>query len=102
MTTIIKKTNISTPLSFSTTPTGFTVVGDGQKHIDIGAYSKNKDLVNVIIADTVIEIRDHAFIKCENMVSIRFPKGLLTIGKSAFKDCSMCVLSLSQWCAMKA
>lgn len=51
-------------------------------------YDKNLDS-KLIIPDGVEEIADNAFNGCDSIISVSFPKSLISIGYDAFADCSL-------------
>ncbi|MDR0917664.1 MAG: leucine-rich repeat domain-containing protein, partial [Oscillospiraceae bacterium] len=62
---------------------------DGYEIVSIGKGAfKNSSLISVDIPDTVISIRDEAFMNCSNLTSIKFPRSVKNIGLSAFESCS--------------
>ena len=60
---------------------------DGVYHLDSQAFYGCKNLVRVILPDTLKEIRDLAFGNCVSLESIVLPKSLINVGKSIFYGC---------------
>ena len=60
---------------------------DGVYYLDSQAFYGCKNLVRVILPDTLKEIRDLAFGNCVSLESIVLPKSLINIGKSIFYGC---------------
>lgn len=56
----------------------------------IGKYSTKdmKELQEVILADTVIELTDEQFAKCAKLEKVKLSQSLTTIGSSAFLGCT--------------
>lgn len=50
--------------------------------------SSNKQIVDITIPDTVMEIGKNAFSYCENLKSIKLPEALIKIDKNCFRDCT--------------
>ncbi len=57
-------------------------------YIDIGAFKKNTEITEVIIPESVREIRQSAFRDCTGIKKITLPDTLQTIGSFAFYGCS--------------
>jgi hypothetical protein len=88
MTSITSIKNIPTPTPLSRSPAGSVIVlGEGLTYVVNVSYPDSSKLVDVVIADTVTEIRKDAFKNCVNMQSVVFPNGLEHIGARAFKNC---------------
>jgi len=51
------------------------------------AFSRNENLVSVIIPDGVLEIESTAFMNCSSLMSVRLPSGLRAISNMAFAGC---------------
>ena len=60
---------------------------DGVYYLDSQAFYGCKNLVRVILPDTLKEIRDLAFGNCVSLESIVLPKSLINVGKSIFYGC---------------
>ena len=60
---------------------------DGVYYLDSQAFYGCKNLVRVILPDTLNEIRDLAFGNCVSLESIVLPKSLINVGKSIFYGC---------------
>ena len=60
---------------------------DGVYYLDSQAFYGCKNLVRVILPDTLKEIRDLAFGNCVSLESIVLPKSLINVGKSTFYGC---------------
>ena len=60
---------------------------DGVYYLDSQAFYRCKNLVRVILPDTVKEIRDLAFENCVSLESIVLPKNLIYVGKNIFYGC---------------
>ena len=52
--------------------------------IDHSVFSNNKNITEVVIPNSVVEIGDGTFFMCENLTKISFSKNLRTIGDQAF------------------
>ena len=59
------------------------VILDGVRSIGKSAFSKCQELTEVIIADSVTEVKDWAFILCNALEKVTMPAGLKTIGLSS-------------------
>ena len=55
---------------------------------DIEGGALNANLVNVIIDDSVTEIKERAFSGCKELTSITIPDSVTKIGDSAFYECT--------------
>lgn len=51
-------------------------------------FAYNRDLITVVLSNSIREIDDTAFFGCTSLVEIHSCDGLLTIGKSAFERCT--------------
>ncbi len=51
-------------------------------------YLNGELLKELVIPNTVSEIKDHAFAGCRSIVSVKIPTGVETIGKGAFSYCT--------------
>lgn len=75
-----------------------TISGTGEmENYSYSNYSpwRNSEVVqNVIIQEGVTSIGDEAFMGCQNLASIDFPTGLVSIGNYAFKDCNSYLTSV--------
>ena len=59
------------------------VILDGVRSIGKSAFSKCQELTEVIIADSVTEVKDWAFCFCNALEKVTMPAGLKTIGLSS-------------------
>ncbi|MDE6102503.1 MAG: leucine-rich repeat domain-containing protein, partial [Ruminococcus sp.] len=66
---------------------GVPVTSIGKSAFSVSYFSENI-LKSVEIPDSVTNIGDDAFYKCENLTSINIPAGVTHIGREAFEDCS--------------
>ena len=76
-----KSANVSIPASYN---------GKAVTTIDSGAFMNNKDIVNVVIPDSVTNIGENAFKNCANLESLIigvYESKLNTVGKQAFFGC---------------
>ncbi len=62
------------------------IVKSGMKTIAGGAFA-NEDIVSIKIPGSVISIGEFAFSCCSNLVSITIPDSVKTIGRNAFYNC---------------
>lgn len=58
----------------------------GIETIDSNAFAK-KDIIEVLLPDTLTAIGDYAFYGCENLSTIKLPTSLTSIGNGAFGHC---------------
>ena len=63
------------------------VIPYGKTKIKAKEYSHNKEILEVVLPDSIIAIEDMAFFACVNMKTIVLPISLLTIGRWAFSGC---------------
>lgn len=52
------------------------------------AFLNRRNLVSVVIPDTVREIGSEAFYGCQVLKTVEIPEGVLSIGNAAFMECS--------------
>lgn len=66
-----------------------SVIPEGVKSIEDGAFYDNKELTTITIPSTVTTIEDNAFYGCENLKNVIFEENSLItyIGKYAFNEC---------------
>jgi len=69
------------------------IVHDSVTHIDGCAFQNCKSLASVQISDSVTTIGVKAFEGCTNLTSVRFPPGLTFIGHEAFSGC-VCLMDV--------
>ena len=64
---------------------------DGYKVTEIaeGAFENRKNILGVLLPDTVTRIAEKAFLGCSNLKNIRFGSGISWIGPEAFAECSV-------------
>lgn len=66
-------------------------IADGVEKIETpeepGLEYKKRNIVSVIVSDTVKIIGTRAFYKCESLTSINIPASVIAIGRSAFSFC---------------
>ena len=65
---------------------GFKIPADVKKLGEHMAVN-NESLVELVLPDSVTELRNGAFEQCRNLEKAVFPEGLETIGKDAFSGC---------------
>lgn len=75
------------------------VILDGVKSIGRSAFSSCRELTEVIIADSVTEVKNCALDGCEALEKVTMPAGLKTIGSSAFNKLES--VDLSRCCKLK-
>ena len=63
------------------------------KIIDERAFASYRKLKNVILPNTIIEIRSAAFYDCEDLIDINIPDSFNTIGHAIFYNCT----NLTNW-----
>lgn len=51
-------------------------------------YIKNEEVTNVVIPETITEIKDYAFYGCSGLTSVSIPNSVTSISWSAFNNCS--------------
>ena len=51
------------------------------------AFNYCRDLINIVLPESVEYIGENAFLNCSSLKSINLPSNLKVIGKSAFQDC---------------
>ncbi len=51
-------------------------------------FINNKLLTNIVIPDSVKEIKDYTFYGCSDLVSVTIPDGVTSIGTCAFNNCT--------------
>jgi hypothetical protein len=76
----------STVLISSTT---YTVNAIGTSTDSTGVFQANTNITSVVIPGTVLSIGKSAFFNCSNLTSITLNSGLTTIYDSAFLNCSL-------------
>ncbi|MBD5327654.1 MAG: leucine-rich repeat domain-containing protein [Bacteroides sp.] len=60
-------------------------------------YVGGEEITNLVIPNTVKEIKDYVFSGCSKLTSIDIPNSVITIGESSFSDCSnVKVLNISE------
>ena len=64
-----------------------TTIPDGTKSICFQAFSEQRKLCEVIIPDSVIRIKNCAFMSCENLESVSLGNNIKSIGHKAFAYC---------------
>ena len=52
------------------------------------AFNNYDILTNIIIPDSIVEIKEYAFYNCTNLTSIEIPHNVTSIGKSTFSGCN--------------
>jgi len=65
----------------------FYSIPDGIKHIEIFAFSKCQNLMEIIIPNSVFSIGDYSFTDCDSLKSITIPNSVSSIGKDIFEYC---------------
>ena len=55
--------------------------------IGFQAFAFNQGLTEVIIPESITQIKGDAFARCKNLKSPKLPKNLTSLGNSAFKEC---------------
>lgn len=60
----------------------YTVIG-----IDPYAFSNSRNLISVILPETLEYIGSSAFYRCEKLVSLNLPNSITDIGEEAFYGC---------------
>lgn len=60
------------------------VIENGITTIGIGAFDSCLNLEEVILPETIVEIKKYAFHKCEKLSKINIPQGVKCIGDNAF------------------
>ena len=65
----------------------YIVVPQGVTAIGESAFSNTKDILGVLLPDSVKEIRARAFISCDGLQVINIPDGVTAIGDDAFFAC---------------
>lgn len=73
---------------------GKTVVGIEMDALNNGPFYSNRNLIVVVIPDTVTFICNGAFRSCDNLRDVYMPSSLKTVGENAFRECYQmdCVL----------
>lgn len=51
-------------------------------------FMNNTEITNLVIPNTVTQIKSFTFIGCSGLLSVNIPSGVTTINNSAFYDCS--------------
>lgn len=67
---------------------GFYRIPDGTVIIKSGAFENAKHLTEIVISDSVEEIRVNAFYRCKNLRNVQLGNSLKIIGSGAFQSCS--------------
>ena len=63
------------------------IIPDSVTNIGDGAFYKCEYLKSINIPDSVTNIGDYAFVGCESLTSINIPNSVTNIGRSAFIEC---------------
>ena len=58
------------------------------------AFKGNTALMTVTLPETLIEIGDYAFFRCENLSYVNLPAGIRELGRNPFASCSLDCLHL--------
>ena len=68
-------------------------------------YLNNKLVSDLVIPESVTNIKDFAFYNCNSITSVTFPKGLNSVGKDAFYKCNSLnkvnISDLTAWCGIR-
>ena len=75
------------PSSFSQSTLQHLVINGGGS-IPARAFSGNKNLKTVVIADSITSIGEYAFFDCISLESVTVGNGVQSIGDHAFSDCT--------------
>lgn len=67
---------------------GTIMINPSTTSIDAWAFAECRNITEIILPDSLLEIGDKAFIFCTNLANIVFGENLEYIGKSAFNGCS--------------
>ena len=59
------------------------------------AFKGKTALMTVTLPETIIEIGDYAFFRCENLTYVNLPAGIREIGRNPFASCSLDCLDLA-------
>ncbi len=71
-------------------PESATYNGKSYKVTSIGkeAFRDCKDILLVVLPNTIRNIGTYAFLNCPRLKSMEFPESVITIGKQAFENCT--------------
>ena len=53
-----------------------------------GLFSRNNELISIIIPDNIFSIEEKAFFKCKNLKEVIIPPSVIRIGSETFAGCS--------------
>ena len=62
-------------------------VPEGTERISSYAFCNCKQLTSVILPDSLTDMGEETFIRCESLTEITIPDGVTRIGNKAFEDC---------------
>ena len=62
-------------------------IEEGIRTIGSNAFRRCENLEEIILSDSVTEIRNYAFAGCTKLEKIRFPKKMYILGEDAFEKC---------------
>ncbi len=71
----------------SATACGLTKIVIPYGVTEVGGFQDCKNLVEIVLPETVVAIKDDAFNGCSALSAITLPSGLKTIGMNAFSKC---------------
>lgn len=64
---------------------------DGVTSIESRAFSQSKNLLEIVLPNTLRIIEDHAFEYCSSLKTITIPRGVISIGATCFNQCKALV-----------
>ena len=67
--------------AFYSVPAGIQIIGEK-------AFSDNRDLMNIVLPESLVKIGERAFTGCRQLLSVSVPDSVAEIGNGAFEGCA--------------
>lgn len=68
-------------------PSSVTYDGVSYRVTSIGGFADKEKITSVVLGEGIISIKDSTFLGCKNLGRVDWPKSLVSIGNSAFRNC---------------
>ena len=81
---LLKSQVVDDELYYVQPKNGIITIPSGVKTVNEHVVIEKCDVDKIVIPNTVVEIKDHAFANCKSIRSIKFGKNIKTIGSEAF------------------